>query len=60
MATDKNVDEGKGRLKEAAGSLTGDQDLKREGKADQAKASVKDKVDKAAEKAKDALDGNRK
>jgi uncharacterized protein YjbJ (UPF0337 family) len=60
MATDKNVDEGKGRLKEAAGSLTGDQDLKHEGKADQAKASVKDKVDKAADKVKDLLDGEEK
>lgn len=60
MATDKAVEEGKGRLKEAAGSLTGDADLKNEGKADQAKASVKDKVDKAAEKVKDALDRDRK
>jgi uncharacterized protein YjbJ (UPF0337 family) len=60
MATDKNVDESKGRLKEAAGSLTGDQDLKHEGRADQVKASVKDKVDKAAEKVKDLLDGEEK
>jgi uncharacterized protein YjbJ (UPF0337 family) len=60
MATDKNVDEGKGRLKEAAGSLTNDQDLKNEGKRDRAKASVKDKVDKVANKAKDALDRNGK
>lgn len=58
--TDTNLDEGKGRLKEAAGSLTGDHDLKRQGKADQAKASVKGKVDKAAEKVKDVLDGDRK
>jgi uncharacterized protein YjbJ (UPF0337 family) len=48
--TDKNVDEGKGRLKEAAGSLTGDQSLKNEGKVDQAKSSVKDAVDKVADK----------
>jgi uncharacterized protein YjbJ (UPF0337 family) len=60
MATDKNVDEGKGRLKEAAGSLTGDENLKKEGKVDQAKASVKDKVDKAAEKVKDVLDRDKK
>lgn len=53
---DKNVDEGKGRIKEAAGSLTGDESLKNEGKADQVKASVKDTVDKAADKAKDLLD----
>lgn len=47
--TDKHVDEGKGRLKEAAGSLTNDRSLKNEGKADQAKATVKDKVDKVAD-----------
>lgn len=56
MATDKNIDEGKGRLKEAAGSLTNDQSLKDEGRFDRAKASIKDKVDGAAEKAKDVLD----
>lgn len=60
MTTDKKVDEGKGRLKEAAGSLTDDDDLKNEGKVDRAKASVKDKVDKAAEKAKEVLHNNRK
>ena len=48
--TDKHVDEGKGRIKEAAGSLTDDKSLKNEGKVDQAKSSVKDKVDKAADK----------
>ncbi|WP_460710163.1 CsbD family protein [Nocardioides dilutus] len=41
----------KGRAKEAAGSLTGDDELKSEGRADQAEASVK----KAGEKAKDAI-----
>jgi uncharacterized protein YjbJ (UPF0337 family) len=59
MATDKNVDEGKGRLKEAAGSLTDNQDLKNEGRGDRAKASLKDKVDKVAEVAKGALDRDR-
>ncbi len=48
--TDKNVDEGKGRVKEAAGALTGDQSLKNEGKVDQAKSSVKDAVDTVADK----------
>ncbi len=48
--SDKNVDEGKGRVKEAAGSLTGDKELKNEGKVDQAKSSVKDGVDKVADK----------
>ena len=46
---EKHVDEGKGRLKEAAGSLTGDRSLKNEGKADQGKATVKDKVEKVAD-----------
>ena len=45
---DKHIDEGKGRLKQAAGSLTDDRRLKNEGKADQAKATVKDKVDKVS------------
>ena len=34
--SDKHIDEGKGRLKEAAGSLTGNDSLKNEGKVDQA------------------------
>lgn len=59
MATDKNVDEGKGRLKEAAGSLTDNRDLKNEGRGDRTKASLKDKVDKVAEVAKSALDRDR-
>ncbi len=56
--SDKYADEGKGRLEEAAGSLAGDQDLKRKGETDRAKASVKDKVDEFAEKVKDVLDRN--
>jgi uncharacterized protein YjbJ (UPF0337 family) len=48
--TDKHIDETKGRVKEAAGSLTGDGDLKNEGRVDQAKSSVKDTVDKVADK----------
>lgn len=47
--TDKHIDEAKGRVKEAAGDLTGDRSLKNEGKVDQARATVKDKVDKVAD-----------
>jgi uncharacterized protein YjbJ (UPF0337 family) len=47
--TDKNIDQAKGRVKEAAGALTGDRDLKNEGRADQAKGSLKKAVDKVAE-----------
>jgi uncharacterized protein YjbJ (UPF0337 family) len=46
------VDKAKGRVKEAAGALTGDRRLKREGKLDQAAGGVKD----AAERAKDAAE----
>ena len=44
--TDKHVDKAKGRVKEAAGALTGDRHLKNEGRADQAKGSAKNAVDK--------------
>ena len=47
--TDKHIDEGKGRIKQAVGDLTDDQHLKNEGKADQAKATVKDKVDRVVD-----------
>ncbi|HEY5431711.1 MAG TPA: CsbD family protein [Solirubrobacteraceae bacterium] len=47
--TDKNIDKAKGRAKEAAGALTGDKHLKNEGRADQAKGSAKNAVDKVAD-----------
>jgi len=52
---DGAADDAKGRTKEAAGALTGDDDLKREGKIDQATGSVKDKVGDASDKLKDAV-----
>jgi uncharacterized protein YjbJ (UPF0337 family) len=54
MASGKS-DEVKGRVKEAAGALTGDKKLKREGKADQAVGKIKQKVGKVIDKAKDAF-----
>lgn len=50
----------KGRIKEAAGALTDDEDLKREGKRDQAVGSAKDAVDNAAEKVGEGIDAMRK
>ena len=50
--TDKNIDQAKGRVKEAAGALTGDRGLKNEGHADQAKGSLKKAVDRVAETVK--------
>jgi uncharacterized protein YjbJ (UPF0337 family) len=37
------MDKAKGRMKVAAGSLTGDKDTKREGRADQRRGNLKDK-----------------
>lgn len=50
-----NMDDMKGRVKEAAGDLTGDEDLQREGKIDQATGAVKDKVGAVADKVKDVF-----
>jgi uncharacterized protein YjbJ (UPF0337 family) len=54
---DGSVDEAKGRVKEAAGSLTDDKSLKNEGKVDKASGNVKDKVGDAADTVKDAIRG---
>lgn len=55
MGTDDKVEntsqEWSGKAKETAGSATGDEDLKAEGKADQSEASLK----QAGEKVKDAF-----
>ena len=53
-----NADDAKGRIKEAAGDLTGDKDLQREGKVDQAAGSAKEKVSDAADQVKDAVTGD--
>jgi len=52
----KSADEAKGRAERAAGELTDDDQLKREGTVDKAAGAAKRTVDKAAGKAKDALD----
>lgn len=58
MAVDKDrvagsMDQMKGKLKEGAGKLTGDEKLKNEGRADQ----VKGKVQNAVGGVKDAIRG---
>ncbi len=55
-----NMDDLKGRAKEAAGDLTDNDDLKREGKIDRASGAMKDKIDDAKDMVKDAVDGDRK
>ncbi len=58
----EKTDKIKGNIKETAGNVTGDDHLKREGKADQAGGKVKgvvedvkDKVEDGVEKVKDKL-----
>ncbi|MEP9416349.1 CsbD family protein [Gordonia sp. VNQ95] len=46
----------KGRGKEAAGSLTGDEDLKKEGQGDQAVAEGKQKISDVADAVKGKVD----
>jgi uncharacterized protein YjbJ (UPF0337 family) len=55
----EHIDEAKGRTKQAAGDLTDDEKLKREGKVDRVVSSVKDKVDDAADKVKEKLGHDR-
>jgi uncharacterized protein YjbJ (UPF0337 family) len=50
----------KGRIKEAAGALTGDDKLRREGKLDQATGKIKEAVEKIVEKTKEGLNELRK
>jgi uncharacterized protein YjbJ (UPF0337 family) len=47
-----NVDDAKGRAKEAVGDLTDNDDLKNEGKVDRTSGKVKEGVDKVADKVK--------
>lgn len=49
-------DDAKGRAKEAAGDLTGDQNLAREGKADQLGAKVKEMGEKVKDGIADAVE----
>jgi len=49
------ADESKGRAKKAAGELTGDDSLKREGDVDKASGKIKKATDKVADKARDAF-----
>lgn len=50
--SEHKVEDTKGRLKEAAGDITGDEGLKREGKLDQASAATKKAIDDVSDKVK--------
>jgi uncharacterized protein YjbJ (UPF0337 family) len=53
---DGTTDDMKGRVKEAAGDLTDNDDLKNEGKADRASGKAKDVVEDLKDKAEGAID----
>jgi uncharacterized protein YjbJ (UPF0337 family) len=53
------LDQIKGCIKEAAGALADDDNLKREGNLDQAAGKAKEKAEKAMDKIKDALTAQR-
>jgi len=50
------LDQAKGRLKEAAGVLTDDDRLRREGQRDQVVGEVKETVEKAAQQVKETVE----
>jgi uncharacterized protein YjbJ (UPF0337 family) len=58
MATEGKGDELKGKAKEAAGNVTGDEELQARGQSEQSKSKIKQagqKVKQAAGKVKDAF-----
>jgi uncharacterized protein YjbJ (UPF0337 family) len=55
----RNIDEAKGRAKRAAGELTDNEKLKREGTVDKTAGKAKETVDKAADKAKGLMRDDR-
>jgi len=57
---DGKMDEFKGRAKEAAGDLTDDKDLQREGKTDKTAGKMKQKVEDAKDWVEDKIDDIKK
>jgi uncharacterized protein YjbJ (UPF0337 family) len=53
---DNDLDQAKGRIKQAAGDLTDNDDLKREGKVDEKAGKVKEFMDDTKDKADDLVD----
>lgn len=53
---DSNIDQTKGKIKQAVGDLTGNDDLKSEGKADERAGDAKEAVEAIKDKANDVVD----
>ncbi len=60
MSESGKAQEAKGRVKEAAGALTGDDEMKHEGRADQSEGKIKQAGEKVADAARDVKDALRK
>jgi uncharacterized protein YjbJ (UPF0337 family) len=56
----EKMDQAKGRVKQAAGDLTDDDDLKNEGKVDETSGKVKEKANDAIDAVKDKIDDARR
>jgi uncharacterized protein YjbJ (UPF0337 family) len=52
----EKTDKISGRAKQAAGAVTGDEEIKREGERQEDKGKLKGKLDSAVDKAQDALE----
>ena len=52
----EKTDQAKGRVKEAVGNLTDNQDLKREGRADRLAGEAKEKLGDIKDKLEDVID----
>jgi len=53
---DKDLDQAKGRIKQAAGDLTNNDKLKKEGKLDEGAGKAKELLEDAKDKGDDAID----
>lgn len=56
LMSESTTDQITGRIKEAAGALSGDDELKSDGQDDQKAAEAKSQVDKVADTVKNAVD----
>ena len=53
---DNDFDQAKGKIKQAVGDLTGNKDLKKEGKVDENAGKVKEFVESTKDKVEDLVD----
>lgn len=57
---DKDLDQAKGKIKQAAADLTDNEKLKKDGKADEAAGKVKEAVSRVKDRVDDAIDDAKK